>query len=76
MTSFRPHAIELDGGVVRGHAASHGYWFVVDVIEEDGGRLGIWDGPEYGVAIIEAEHARLEFGIEEPVRDVVAGGTP
>ena len=64
--SFRPHAIEVDGGILWGttvydqngsHQSSEGigsYRFTVDVIEEDGGRV--------------------EFGVREPVRDVVAGG--
>lgn len=84
--TFRPHAIELDGGILRSttiHDAkgSHpsfvgvgDYHFTVDLIEEDGGRIGLWSGFDYSTAIIEAEHARRDFEISEPVRDKLAGG--
>ncbi len=76
MTSFRPHAIEIDGGRTSGWhrpEVGTGYVFLVDVIEEDGGRLGLWSGSDYGLAIIAAEQARLDFEITEPVRDVIGG---
>jgi hypothetical protein len=85
--SFRPHAIEIDGGVVRWatRESASGTWidwpaigafhFLVDLLEEDGGRIGLWSGTDYAQAIAEAESARLDFDVEEPVRDRIGGGS-
>jgi hypothetical protein len=45
--------------------------FFVDAIEEDGGRIGMWDGLSYETAIIEASALSGDFG---PVHDLVVGG--
>ena len=50
-----------------------GEFFLVDLIEEDGGHIGLWSGFDYSTAIIEAEHARRDFQIFEPVRDRIGG---
>lgn len=83
--SFHPHAIEIDGGILREHYrladsgrhADHvgigDYHFLVDLIEEDGGRVGLWSGFDYSMAIREAETARIEFEVSEPVRDLIGG---
>jgi hypothetical protein len=83
--SFHPHLIEIDGGILRSTTV-HGagaprasyigigdYHFFVDLVEEDGGRIGLWSGFDYSTAIIEAEHARRDFEIEHPVRDRIGG---
>jgi hypothetical protein len=36
--------------------------------------MGIWDGVSYSDAIAEAEAARVEWGLAEPVHDLVVGG--
>ena len=84
--SFRPHAIELNGGTLRSSTVkgvggtSHQFSevgqfrFFVDMVEEDGGRLGLWDGDDYEAAIQEAEAARRDFGIETAVSDMIGGG--
>ena len=84
--SFRPHAIELNGGTVRSSTVKgvggtrHQFHevgqfrFFVDMVEEDGGRLGLWDGTNYEAAIREAEAARRDFDIETAVRDMIGGG--
>lgn len=75
--TFRPHAIEIDGGILKSttvydahgsHQDYHGigdYHFFVDLIEEGGGRLGLWSGFNYSDAIREAETARIELEISE-----------
>jgi hypothetical protein len=84
--SFRPHAIEIDGGILHeryrlddsGRHADHvggDYRFFVDLIEEDGGRVGLRSGVHYSMAIREAGAARIEFEISEPVRDLIGGAT-
>jgi hypothetical protein len=87
MDRFDPLYIEIDGGRVHAPAVIHDhrgrhldysrmgdFVFFVDVVEADGGRLGVWDGLSYEDAIREAEAARRGFAIEGPVRDVVLGG--
>jgi hypothetical protein len=84
--SFRPKYIELDGGIITHSAvtdasgrydilyAKKGHFrFFVTLVEEDGARLGLWDGVSVGTAIREALSARREFGIEAPVQDVFGG---
>ena len=84
--TFRPHAIILDGGILKSctiidangprpdYTGIGNYHFSVDLVEEDGGRIGLWSGFDYTTAIREAEGARIDFGITEPVRDLVVGG--
>jgi hypothetical protein len=36
--------------------------FLVDLIEADGCRCGMWDGTDYSTAIIEAEELARDFG--------------
>lgn len=45
--------------------------FFVEVVEKDGGRIGMWDGPSYDEAIRQATILSMDFG---PVRDLVVGG--
>jgi len=83
--AFRPHYIEFDGGV-RKHSttitaagrhdlvvAGGVMHFFVDLIEEDGGRVGLWDGSDLGEGIRQAQRARIEFGIVAPVHDLFGG---
>ncbi|MEO6013936.1 MAG: hypothetical protein ABIQ30_10180 [Devosia sp.] len=84
--SLHPHAIEIDGGILKSttrHTAAGSYpeyigigdyHFYVDLIEEDGARIGLWSGFDYSTAIIEAEVARVEFGVAERVRSRIGGG--
>lgn len=81
-----PHRIELDSGIVTSATifdvsgessdfASIGHrHFYVDLVEHDGGRIALWCGTDYGQAIRSAEIARLDFEVEAPVRDLIAGG--
>lgn len=76
--TFRPVRVEIDTGIVT-DAMSHGitsrlppeligkrrYW--IDLVEADGGRLGVWDGDFEADALREAETARTEWGIAAPV---------
>lgn len=48
------------------------YRFFVDLIEPDGGRMGMWDGPSYEDAIREAEILTRESAMH--VVDRVVGG--
>jgi hypothetical protein len=73
--------VEIHGGVVSSttvtdsngkhsiaaHVGHHR--FFVEIIEPDGGRLGIWDGASYEQAILEAGIAGREDAI--PVRNLV-----
>ena len=75
---FNPVRVEVDNGVVTG-AMSHGfttrwlpeligkrrYW--IDLVEADGGRLGVWDGDSEADALREAETIRADWGIAAPV---------
>lgn len=83
--SFHPSHIEIHGGVVRevtihdvnGTRPSYqgigDFHFFVDVVEHDGGRLGLWSGLDYEDAIRQAEAARIDFEIDQPVHDTIAG---
>lgn len=80
---FRNSHIEIDGGIVsaatitdakgtRADLTSVGcYHYFVDVIEADGGRIGMWSGPSHQEAIRQARILSKDFG---PVRDLVTGG--
>jgi hypothetical protein len=83
--AFRPRCIELDGGV-RKHSttitatgrhdlvvAGGVMHFFVELVEEDGGRVGLWDGSDLGEGIRHAERAQIEFGIVAPVHDLFGG---
>lgn len=83
--TFRPSHIEIFGGIVRdvtitdanGSRPSYedigDYQFFVEVVEHDGGRMSLWSGLDYEDAIREAESARIDFEIDQPVRDTIAG---
>ena len=47
--------------------------FYVDLIEPEG-RTTLWSGEDYEQAMREAERCRIEWVIDEPVHDNVAGG--
>jgi hypothetical protein len=47
--------------------------FFVDVIEPDGCRISIWDGPSYDTAIMEARNAAKDWDASG-VLDLVPGG--
>lgn len=84
--TFYPSHIEISGGIVRDSTITDqngtrrlpdeigSYQFFVELVERDGGHLGLWSGPDYGDAIRQAEAARVDFEIEQPIRDTIAGG--
>lgn len=75
MTDWRPHHVELDSGITKVAGIDTGnraFW--VDVVEVDGGRLGVWLGHSHHEAIEVAERVRIDFELDEPVRDLVLGG--
>lgn len=86
MTEIHPKYIEIDGGTVTASRiiGAEGvrfldheigtFQFFIDLVEVDGGRIGLWSGLDYEQAIREAEQARREWEIDEPVHDLVAGG--
>lgn len=43
--------------------------YFVDVIEAEGGEIGLWDGASYNQAVIEAREIALDWG-GVPVRDL------
>lgn len=48
--------------------------FYVAAVEANGGRLTVWSGSDYEDAMRAAERARVDFEVDEPVHDNVAGG--
>lgn len=82
---FHPSHIEISGGVDRdvtihdanGSRPSYqgigNFHFFVGMVEHDGGRLGLWSGLDYEDAIRQANAARIDFEIDQPVRDTIAG---
>lgn len=48
-------------------------WFYVDAVEVDGTRLCLASSEDYERAIRAAEAARIDFEIDAPVKDTVAG---
>ncbi len=47
-----PH-VELDGGIIISDADPSKvgqHWYFLDYVDEEGGHLGVWDGPSYGEA--------------------------
>ena len=84
--SFQPHFIQIDAGTIKSaeltdaagtrpdYSSIGDFVFFIDLVEHDGGRLGLWSGRSYEQAIREAESARADFGIAEAVHDLVAGG--
>lgn len=87
MTDIQPKFIEIDGGVISAPPRLIGadgvryldhevgtFRFFVELVEIDGGRIGVWDGLDYEDAIRNAEEARREWEIDEPVHDLIAGG--
>ncbi len=83
--TFHPAHIEIDGGIVSKAATTNHrgtrpdftdvgtFMFYVDLVAADGGRFSIWSGLDYADAIRQAEALRRDFGIEDPVRDTIAG---
>ncbi len=77
-SEFTPVRVEIDNGIVTA-AMQHGVtnrWlpeligkrrYFVDLVEADGGRLGVWDGDNEAEAISEAALARTEWAISPPV---------
>ncbi|HAO2891892.1 TPA: hypothetical protein IHM15_004492 [Escherichia coli] len=77
--------IEIDGGTVTGatittdkgtrpipyEVGSKSYF--VDVIEIDGGHIGMWSGSTYEEAVKQAEVLRKDFNVSV-VRDKIEGG--
>ena len=49
------------------------FMFFIDAVETDGGRLGLDSCEDYENAIRLAEAARVDFEIDFPVKDTVAG---
>lgn len=48
----RPFAV-LNGGVITGDSDPSKVgevWYFVEYVDEEGGRLGVWDGPSYAAA--------------------------
>ena len=74
MTELNPHHVELNSGheKVAGIVGCRVFW--IDVVEADGGRLGVWWGHNYDDAIRTAEETRTDWELAEPVRDLVVGG--
>lgn len=74
MTDLNPQYVELDSGheKVAGVVGARVFW--VDIVEVDGGRIGVWWGRSYDEAIRAAEESRLDWQLTEPVRDLVLGG--
>ncbi|MVS99242.1 hypothetical protein [Devosia marina] len=50
--------------------------FFIDVVEYDGGRLGLDSCDTYDHAILKAEQARHDWRLSSPVRDVVVESRP
>lgn len=75
--------VEIDGGVVTSatitdangtrpdHSEIGKYRFFVDVVEADGGRIGMWAGNSHADAVREANVLSTHFG---SVRDRTIGG--
>lgn len=86
MTDIKPKFIEIDGGRVTSIKIKDAYGerfahydgdpmvFFIDLVEQDGSRIGLWSGTDYIEAVREAELCRREWGIDEPVHDLIAGG--
>ncbi|RDE08383.1 hypothetical protein [Pelagibacterium lacus] len=87
MTNIKPKFIEIDGGRVTSvritdadgerfaHYDGDPFVFFIDLVDQDGGRTGLWTGSDYQDAVREAELCRREWEIDEPVHDLIAGGT-
>lgn len=79
----KPSFVEITGGVVRfstitGAAGTHPvpsdigrFHFYVDVVEADGGRIGMWSGTDHAEAVKQAGLLALDFNAE--VRDLTGG---
>lgn len=87
MTDIMPKFIEIDGGRVTAvritdadgerfaHYDGDPMVFFIDLVEQGGARIGLWQGTDYEEAVREAELCRREWEIDEPVQDLIAGGT-
>lgn len=77
--------VEIDSGVVRSvtvtdhtgkrvvHYLAGKLTYFVDLIDAEGGRLGLWSGTSYARAVAEAESSQKEFGVAE-IADLTNGG--
>ncbi|QFR34706.1 hypothetical protein [Ancylobacter sp. TS-1] len=45
-----PPRAELNGGVISRGPDTGKQWYFIDYVDEEGGRLGVWDGPSYDMA--------------------------
>jgi len=45
-----PPRAELNGGIISRGPDAGKQWYFVDYIDEEGGRLGVWDGHSYDAA--------------------------
>jgi len=73
MGDLRPRYIEIDTGIEKLAGVDAGRIFWIDLVDTDGGRLGLWFGHNYDEAIEIAEKNRLAWELDEPVRDLVGG---
>lgn len=65
--------IEDSEGVRQNFSDIGKFIFFVDAVDTNGGRLGLDSSEDYESAIRSAEEARLDFEIDFPVKDTVAG---
>ena len=77
--------VEIDSGVVRSvtitdHTGKRvvpylagKLTYFVDLIDTEGGRLGLWSGISYELAVAVAESSLKEFGVTE-IADLTKGG--
>lgn len=71
------HACVLDAHGKRALPSEVGQFrFYIDVVEYDGGRLGLDRCETYDHAICEAEQARHDWQLSSPVRDLVVESRP
>lgn len=75
--------VEIDGGIVQTATVTDEngmrpiltdvgrFFYFVDVIEPDGGRIGMWHGTDHGEAVRQANILALDFGGK--VRDRTGG---
>jgi len=83
VADFVPVRVELTSGIVTQATLTTGAgasWlpheigrrmFYVAVVETDESYLIMWNGSDYGEAIRAAEESRADWGISEPVHDLV-----
>lgn len=69
-----PEQINAADGERFAHYDGDPFVFFIDLVEQDGGRVGLWTGSDYEEAVREAELCRREWKIDEPVHDRIVGG--